>query len=195
MRLHLFYDGTGLRDYASVGSGAKVVPGLTSETYSIQQPYISWTPWKRDPALQGFPPEVALFADMHVGSCWPMRGWSGSLGIALARPAVVTSFAIDHIPQQLTFRVDIAPRSGQLWGAATVLPTTSHDFAKTLLVYLGDFAFDIHSGDPCQVYNVSENILRQLGDRRFVIAVLVIGNNWGNDDFTCLYRVRIHSDN
>ncbi|KAH9856394.1 hypothetical protein C2E23DRAFT_866352 [Lenzites betulinus] len=219
---HMYYDGTGLRDFASVMSGGRVVPELTSETCTVEHPGTPW--YKRwgvrdniaSAPLAGLPPEFAIYPDTHVGSCWPMKGSRGSLGVALAQPTIVTSFTVDHIPRRMTFRYQSAPRSGQLWGlaedslpevenatltlanASTVLsntpPVRNSRYAYSSLVLLGSFYFDIDSGEPFRTYNVSDDVLKQLGGTRFSIVVFVIGENWGNDEFTCLYRVRVHSD-
>ncbi|KAI0350471.1 hypothetical protein OH77DRAFT_1412913 [Trametes cingulata] len=197
VRLHLFYNGTGLRDYACIGAGARILSGLTSPTYTVQQrpsyTYKFWTYnfWRRHrtrrPALQSFGPEVAIFADMHLGSCWPMKGRTGSLGIALARPAVVTSFVIEHIPQQMSFRIDSAPRSGQLWGLTEIPlhPEEEELIRRGLLV-----------SNATSVLPTPSHIPKSQLDQMLLIhlTVLVIKENWGHSEFTCLYRVRIHSD-
>ncbi|KAL1941399.1 hypothetical protein VTO73DRAFT_7216 [Trametes versicolor] len=123
---YLFYDGTGLRDLASAVSGGRVIPELTSETCAIEQPglkapwYKRWSGQREETgaavALVGLPPEFAIYPDTQVGSCWPMKGRSGSLGLALIQPAIVTSFTVDHAPRPMTFRYQSALRSGELWG-------------------------------------------------------------------------------
>lgn len=230
---YLFYDGTGLRDLASAVSGGRVIPELTSETCAIEQPglkapwYKRWSGQREETgaavALVGLPPEFAIYPDTQVGSCWPMKGRSGSLGLALIQPAIVTSFTVDHAPRPMTFRYQSALRSGELWGlieepfregprssvsgteeltlmdASTVLlPDTPRvqgsRYAHSQLVRLASFTFDVDSGPPFQTFNVSEDTLEQLGRIRFSTVVFVVRENWGNDAFTCIYRVRVHSD-
>lgn len=224
LHLYLFYDGTGLLDYASFGSGARVVPELTSETYAMAGPTIPWyRRWgqsERSADLAGLPPEFAIISDTHVGSCWPMKGRRGSLGISLARPAVVTSFTIDHVPRGMSLQYQTAPREGDLWGlleasslpdptysasatlvfspSASIVPDTSRlhnsPYEHSQFAHLGSFAFDVGSGRPFQTFNVSQEVREQLGGIRFGTVVFVIKENWGSEDFTCLYRLRIHSD-
>ncbi len=224
LQQHLFYDGTGLRDFASVMSGGRVVPELTSETCTIKQsgktPWYKPWGWRGGPSptpLVGLPPEFAIYPDTRVGNCWPMKGHSGSLGLSLARPTVVTSFTVDHVPKSMAFRFQCAPRSGELWGlleegsqlgsgenltvtdaSKVLLPQTPRvrgsRYARSPLVSLGTFDFDIHAGRPFQTYNISDNVLAQLGNTQFGVVVFNIRENWGDDDLTCLYRLRVHSD-
>ncbi|EIW56990.1 uncharacterized protein TRAVEDRAFT_126928 [Trametes versicolor FP-101664 SS1] len=223
LHLHLYHDGTGLVDYASIGSGARIIPKLTSDTYSDERTvswYGRWRKRETSADLVGLPPEFAIIPNTHVGSCWPMKGRQGSLGISLARPTTITSFTIDHVPRDMSLRYQIAPREGDLWGlldelpppglhisnltilalskSSSVFPDTSRirrsRFAQSHLTHLGSFAFDMSSGRPFQTYNISKDTLELLGDTKFKIVVLAIKENWGSDDLTCLYRIRIHSD-
>lgn len=224
MQQHLFLDGTGLRDFASILSGGRVVSELTSETCTVKQPGKApwYKPWGRrnrpsPTPLVGLPPEFAIYPDTHVGNCWPMKGHSGSLGLSLTHPTVVTSFTVDHVPKSMTFRFQCAPRRGELWGlleegfqlhesgnltvadaSKVLLPQTprvrNSRYARSSFVSLGHFEFDIHAGRPFQTYNILDNVLAQLGDMQFGVVVFIIRENWGDDDLTCLYRLRIHSD-
>jgi len=68
-------------------------------------------------------------------------------------------------------------------------------YPKTLPKYpeyvrLANFIYDIHSPHNVQTYPVMPE-MRELGID-FGIVVLRVLNNWGRDDFTCLYRFRVH---
>ena len=68
-------------------------------------------------------------------------------------------------------------------------------YPKTLPKYpeyirLTNFTYDIHSPNNVQTFSVLREI-RELGVD-FGIVVLRTLNNWGRDDFTCLYRFRVH---
>ena len=68
-------------------------------------------------------------------------------------------------------------------------------YPKTLPRYpeyirLANFTYDIHSPNNVQTFPVMPEI-RELGID-FGIVVLRVLNNWGRDDFTCLYRFRAH---
>ena len=69
------------------------------------------------------------------------------------------------------------------------------DYPKTLpkhpeYIRLANFTYNIHSPNNVQTFPVMPEI-RELGID-FGIVVLRVLNNWGRDDFTCLYRFRVH---
>ena len=69
------------------------------------------------------------------------------------------------------------------------------DYPKTLpkhpeYIRLANFKYNIHSPNNVQTFPVMPEI-RELGID-FGIVVLRVLNNWGRDDFTCLYRFRVH---
>ena len=69
------------------------------------------------------------------------------------------------------------------------------DYPKTLpkhseYIRLANFTYNIHSPNNVQTFPVLPEI-RELGID-FGIVVLRVLNNWGRDDFTCLYRFRVH---
>ena len=69
------------------------------------------------------------------------------------------------------------------------------DYPKTLPKYpeyirLANFTYNIYSTNNVQTFPVMPEI-RELGID-FGIVVLRVLNNWGRDDFTCLYRFRVH---
>jgi len=59
-------------------------------------------------------------------------------------------------------------------------------------VRLSSFTYDIHSPANIQTYPVAENV-RDLGID-FGLVVLFVKNNWGRQEFTCLYRLRVHGE-
>lgn len=220
---HLYHDGTGRVDYASWGAGGRIIRELTSDTYGDA---VYPTPWYRrwfvgpsDRLTSYRPPEYAIDPDTHLGSCWPMRGRNGTLGITLAHPVMIDSFTIDHVPRRMAINPHSAPRSGELWGAlqrgekldslalrapelqisnfwsffsestsqSHTRPFDSHGF-----VLLGTFTrqFDHHL--PFQTFHIPRNVTAVLGDTVFTVVVVVIRENWGENDYTCLYRVRVH---
>lgn len=63
-----------------------------------------------------------------------------------------------------------------------------YDFVK-----LGTFTYDWGNHIPFQTFHVPAETADILGDLRFDTVLLAILDNWGSEDFTCLYRVRIHS--
>ncbi|KAI0349697.1 hypothetical protein OH77DRAFT_1525475 [Trametes cingulata] len=216
LQRHLYLDGTAALDYASIGAGGRIVSELTSASRTPNQ----GTSWRilsmfnlGRPAVIPPPPELALMPEARLGVCWPMKGRTGSLGISLSRPVAVTSFTIDHIPMPMTLIPEVAPRSGELWGhledAAVLLQSNITDiltargsdldivqdrnspYLTSQFLRLGTFDFDVHGGYPFKTFDVHGDI-KALG-LTFGTVVLIIKDNWGNTDCTCLYRVRVHS--
>lgn len=55
---------------------------------------------------------------------------------------------------------------------------------------LAQFTYDIHAPNHIQTFPVPQEV-RDIGSD-FGIVVLIIKNNWGEEDYTCLYRMRVH---
>ena len=59
-------------------------------------------------------------------------------------------------------------------------------------VRVAKFLYDVHSTRNVQTFPVDSEV-RALGID-FGVVVLVIKNNWGRPEYTCLYRFRVHGD-
>jgi SUN domain-containing protein 1/2 len=59
-------------------------------------------------------------------------------------------------------------------------------------IRVANFLFDVHSTKNIQTFPVDSEV-RALGVD-FGVVVLVIKNNWGRSEYTCLYRFRVHGD-
>ncbi|KAK7690903.1 hypothetical protein QCA50_006005 [Cerrena zonata] len=57
-------------------------------------------------------------------------------------------------------------------------------------IRLANFTYDIHASKHVQTFPVRQEIA-ELGID-FGVVVLLVKSNWGRDEFTCLYRVRVH---
>lgn len=55
---------------------------------------------------------------------------------------------------------------------------------------LAQISYDIHASNHIQTFSIP-NEIQELG-ADFGIVVLIIKNNWGEEDYTCLYRMRVH---
>ncbi|KAI0694241.1 UNC-like C-terminal-domain-containing protein, partial [Cerioporus squamosus] len=169
-------DSVGEPDFALWSAGASVVRELTSRTYTLDVPL--WARLWRTPEISPRPPELALTPELQAGCCWPMKGQRGSLGIKLAQEIIPRAITIDHVPRQLAYRNDTAPRLIDVWGP---LPS---------FVLLGQIVYDIHGRNPVQTFSLfsDANALKLVVDT----LLLVFKENWGYDAYTCIYRVRVH---
>ena len=220
-------------DFALHSAGARPIPHLTSYTLEMRPTtfrgrVIGWmTGHGRE---VGRSPITALHQDIHSGLCWPMSGDSGQLGVALASPALISDFTIDHVAREVAFDVRTAPQDMEVWGfvegkenlakvmswkaerAAQRAEQQQHAedqgvpfedapdediYPPTLprdepFIRLASFTYDIDSPSNIQTFPIRQEI-RELGVD-FGIVVLVIKNNWGKKEYTCLYRFRVHGE-
>jgi len=59
-------------------------------------------------------------------------------------------------------------------------------------VRLASFTYDVHAPQNIQTFSVRDEV-RALGID-FGVVSLVVKNNWGRDEFTCIYRFRAHGE-
>ncbi|KAI0370431.1 hypothetical protein BV20DRAFT_995225 [Pilatotrama ljubarskyi] len=214
-----YYDGVGMFDYASLPAGGRVVHELTSGTHAFHKYawYQRWLPWS-SPATDAYPPEYGITPETQYASCWPMNGRTGALGISLSTPISIGYFTIDHVPRNMTLHHDTAPRTGELWGLlddndtdlatmttlttstlSDVMKKTGSDaprsgrFTTSPWVLLGSFTYDMLADRPDQTFCVPTDVIRALGPTKMGTVILSIQDNWGSEDYTCLYRIRVHA--
>ncbi|CBY12057.1 unnamed protein product [Oikopleura dioica] len=171
-------DKTGMADYALESAGAEVIDKWT--TPGIPTGNALMKIWNLPIFYHTMSPRLALQPNVHPGNCFAFAGQSGSLTVKLARPIYPTNFTIEHIPKALSFGdVSSAPQNVTL---ETVNPITG----KGSLI--GSSVFNI-DGIPVQTFrtSISESLLKPTQFIR-----LRINSNWGNPNFTCLYRLRVH---
>ncbi|KAG6332918.1 hypothetical protein ID866_6171 [Astraeus odoratus] len=220
-------------DFALHSAGARPIPHLTSYTLEMRPTtfrgrVLSWmTGHGRE---VGRSPITALHQDTHSGMCWPMSGDSGQLGVALASPALISDFTIDHLAKEVAFDLRTAPRDMEVWGlvegkenlekvmswkaeqvtqqaerrkdaeeaGVPFEDETPEEVYPPMLpkgepyIRLASFTYDATSPSNIQTFPIRSEI-RELGVD-FGIVVLVIKNNWGREEYTCLYRFRVHGE-
>ena len=59
-------------------------------------------------------------------------------------------------------------------------------------IRIANFTYDIHAPEYIQTFPVREEIKELEID--FGLVVLLVKSNWGKDEFTCLYRLRVHGE-
>lgn len=223
MDLYLRLDSVGAADYAMWSAGAYVIGGLTSPTYTTYSLRARWSIFAERSALQWKPPELALSPERHLGYCWAMAGARGTLGVALARTIVPQAVTVDHVAKPLLLQHTSAPKNVEFWvlpeprrdpaprywakveesmtiaTIAELLDTASalrrYKAAarfRTPFVLLANFTYDVHSSQPTQTFGFPP----ELNDMQLTTNTVLfrIRSNWGNDAYTCVYRVRVHGD-
>ncbi|KAG0057564.1 hypothetical protein BGZ83_008146 [Gryganskiella cystojenkinii] len=115
-------DGTAKPDFALYSAGGRVLPHLTTASFSQPRQKLTllgrWGgqflvphPKVREPRV----PEKAIQPGMHAGECWAMQGDHGQLGIRLSRTIVVTEITLEHVDRRVSLDVGSAPRQVEIW--------------------------------------------------------------------------------
>lgn len=220
-------------DYAMYYAGGRVIPALTTPTYSLQPRGMlsyAWGALTGRSILEGRPPVTALHPDLSVGNCWPIRGSKGQLAVMLSRSVIITEFTIDHAAKEVAYDVRPAPKKMEVWGlvegkenikkvadyrlrreqrhedlVATALregrhaPPREDAYPESLpeslpesesFIRLAQFTYDIRKNNHIQTFSVPQEI-QDLGVD-IGIVVMFIQSNWGEPEWTCLYRFRVH---
>ncbi|XP_061121111.1 LOW QUALITY PROTEIN: SUN domain-containing protein 2-like [Syngnathus typhle] len=177
--LRLFsYDRTGLADYALESGGGSILSTRCSETYETKAALLS---------LFGVPlwyfsqsPRVVIQPNVHPGNCWAFRGSAGFLVIRLSMSILPTAFSLEHIPKALapSGTLRSAPRDFQVYGL--------DDASQERGTLLGSYTYQ-EDGEAVQTYHVTEE-----NDRAFQIIEVQVLSNWGHQEYTCMYRFRVH---
>lgn len=207
-----------LADYASHAGGAYVDPERTSATY---ERHPSNTLLRLFHQIAGMnskipKPKVVVSSQPRLpGTCWPFAGKIGTLGLILREPIYVSGMTLEHIEWDNAFIKSATPKTINLWvkvdevdkyyhelvrAAARALatttggvqaPTTMAIFHEYVLVGTFEYQFE-PSCSPEQTWTVPVD-LRSMNISSERVAV-VVSDNYGNSDYTCMYRVRIHGE-
>ncbi|KAJ7440102.1 hypothetical protein B0H11DRAFT_2253262 [Mycena galericulata] len=202
-------------DFALHSSGAAVIPSLTSPTYALRRSTLHGRIWgyiTGNGVLGGRPPVTALHYDIHDGHCWPFAGSQGQLGVVLSAPVYIEDITIDHVAAAVAVNGRTsAPRDMEIWAMvegqdnvaklkawrAENTQRRDHEPARPKMlptfpeyIRIASFQYNIHSPNSIQTFPVDAEI-KGLGID-FGVVVLMVKSNWGMDEYTCLYRVRVH---
>uniref|UniRef100_A0A8B9JJC0 Si:dkey-92f12.2 n=1 Tax=Astyanax mexicanus TaxID=7994 RepID=A0A8B9JJC0_ASTMX len=170
-------DGTGMADYALESSGACVINSRCSESYHGQIACFS---------IFGIPlfyytnsPRTVIQPELYPGKCWAFRGSEGFLTISLSSPVKITHVTLEHLPRVLspTGHINSAPKDFAVYGM-----TDENEGGKLL----GRFTYD-QEGEPIQTFKIPVS-----ANEVYWLVELRILSNWGNPEYTCIYRFRVH---
>ncbi|KAI7883764.1 hypothetical protein K492DRAFT_192324 [Lichtheimia hyalospora FSU 10163] len=185
-----------LPDHAlTFGGGSRVLMELTSPTFGLDDEKEIPPIFMKPITVSGKPHPVAALTDYrHAGTCWLMAGKQGSLGVRMRQPVSVKAISIDYMDYAQFISRSSAPADFEVWG----LTHKDRGFWEYLWhslvspeenngkVYLGKFQYDINKGTPVQTFKI------QHSSPPIKDIVFRFLNNWGHDEYTCIYRVRVH---
>ncbi|KIJ39805.1 hypothetical protein M422DRAFT_257402 [Sphaerobolus stellatus SS14] len=169
--------------------GSQIIINFTSRTYRSGSPYVKISD-----------PVSILCTSGRQEGLWAFMGSQGFVGIRLNRMTKITGFTIEHIPSKMF----AAPRQMEVWGLLEgqwreriqQLPmyiSSPTGFPASVVfqpsIRLANFTYDIYD-NLVQSYRIDTRFVDS--DVKFSKLLLVVNNNWGETDFTCIYRLRIH---
>jgi SUN domain-containing protein 1/2 len=127
-------------------------------------------------------PNVILIPGTTPGNCWPMQGRNGWISIALSRPIIVQSISIEHTSPHIAPNFESAPREMSVFGIS--------DNIEQDQVFLGTFEYE--RPGPSNPSTVQTFDIDNQARRVYRGVNLTIVSNYGDENYTCVYRVRIH---
>jgi len=170
-------DKTGIVDFASEYAGGEVVSTGCTESYDMKGASYKifgvpiWSPMNT--------PRIVIQPSSSPGQCWYFRNNKGSLVIKLSRKIIPSNFSYEHIPirNAIDGHINSAPKLFEVRGLNNANAEDNW--------LLGEFEYD-NSGEPLQYFKFENT------DRPIEYVEFNILNNHGNEEFTCLYRIRVH---
>ena len=162
--------------YTRVLSLAKELPGFAGGALTFAlgtKVHHRASQWLLEPTAQGS--EVP-------GHCLALRGSTGFVDVRLRSRVRVDAVSIEHIPRAIAYDTRSAPREFKLTGWLLEGREPSGEMCR-----FGEHTYDMAPGSsPIQVFDVDcqeVDVLR-----------LQLLSNHGHEDFTCIYRLRVHGE-
>uniref|UniRef100_A0A8C5H2Q1 SUN domain-containing protein 1-like n=1 Tax=Gouania willdenowi TaxID=441366 RepID=A0A8C5H2Q1_GOUWI len=164
-------------DFALESQGGSVISSRCSETYS-RSAFLTFFGFRLMYPSDGPRTVIQDHPVLQPGKCWAFYGGQGTLLISLSHPVSITHVTLDHVPRYNTptGHIDSAPKDFEVFGM------NNENEAGTLL---GRFTYD-QNGEPTQTFE-----LPSPSDIHHFVKLRVL-TNWGQDEYTCLYRFRVH---
>nr|XP_025037863.1 SUN domain-containing protein 3-like isoform X2 [Pelodiscus sinensis] len=173
----VYEDRVQMPDWAQKSIGATIDTDRTSKSYELGKTegccFSSWF------FSSANPPDIILQPDVHPGNCWAFQGSQGQVVIRLPEKIYPTAVTIQHISKAISPSGDVtsAPKDFAVCGL-------NEETGKETL--LGTFIYD--SGkESIQTFQLEGEL-----SKSFVYIKFNVLSNWGNAEYTCVYRVRVH---
>ncbi|GJQ72169.1 putative Sad1 / UNC-like C-terminal [Trypoxylus dichotomus] len=166
-------DKLGMIDYALESAGGKIIS--TPDTI----PYPASVSWDFG-YFRLFTPSLAtqiIQAGNLPGQCFAFHGKKGKIRIRLAEKIQVTSVTLEHSPFRLLSDFTSCPRSFAVLGVEKP--------EDEMGIELGQFVFQNHTS--LQNFNIEKK-----QNQEFQYIDLFILDNYGKEEYTCVYRFRVH---
>ncbi|CAG8672054.1 11065_t:CDS:2 [Ambispora leptoticha] len=182
--------GSSRPDFALSTVGARIIPHLTSLSYSVSpqswtRKIISYISWRNN--IVDNAPMITIAPGIYDGLCWSFAGQKGVLAVRLAKNAHINAITYEHISKEVAVRDEVspAPKDFEVWG----LPENGLELSvEDFTIFLGRFTYNVKESAPRQIFNT---VTSEVPIRAVLFKIM---NNWGNSKFTRVYRFRVHGD-
>ncbi|KAF7989601.1 hypothetical protein HCN44_008275 [Aphidius gifuensis] len=126
-----------------------------------------------------FTPRKIIQPWREPGECWAFKGAKGNVEIELVHLVYLQSVTLEHISKSvsLTGTINSAPREFRILGKI-----------DDKYVVLGVFSYD-DEGTSSQNFPLKNQIAESTPIKIVMLQVL---SNYGNPDYTCVYRLKVH---
>ncbi|KAI3388000.1 hypothetical protein SNEBB_008515 [Seison nebaliae] len=197
-------DKTGLPDLAMSTSGGQVIQH--SQSYKGQGgKLLNFITNGQSTELRSV--QTILQPNSMPGDCWAMNGDQGFVVIKLPLKSIIKSISIEHIPISVALEGQIisALRTFQVFayeefftGTSSLLHSPQHSNEETKEYFLGEFEYQINTLEYIQFFDIqlpielSNENKKGMESPLFQYIKVKILSNYGNERFTCIYRVRVH---
>jgi len=198
-------DRIGMVDYAFYSSGGRVIMPMTTqisrsdldkfyldhqqvpkaqEKKGIINRFLNVFVKKSDTPIDLFPdPTNVIKQSLQPGDCWAFLGHKGQVTIKLSKPIRISHITIDHTHRLISHQMNSAPKQFNVWGWRLDLEGKS--LINQTLIAEG-------------MYNTEKNQIQTFpakpSNEIYSFVTLEILTNYGNPDYTCVYRFRVHSE-
>ncbi|KAL0279302.1 UNVERIFIED_CONTAM: hypothetical protein PYX00_000895 [Menopon gallinae] len=129
-------------------------------------------------------PSSILQTWKEPGECWSFKGSRGRVQIELSDRIHITGVTLEHIPRPLASPANIhsAPRTFSIIGIDDL-----DDYSFTSRIDLGTYEYQlIDQNVQTFLFTKDDSMLP------FKIIEINIESNHGNEDYTCVYKLRVH---
>ncbi|XP_070592974.1 SUN domain-containing protein 3-like [Erythrolamprus reginae] len=171
----IFEDDIQKADWAQKSIGATIDKDRTSKSFDFLHQENCWFPF----ISSANPPETILQPDVYPGNCWAFSGSEGQVVIKLPEKVRLTAITAQHISKAIAFSEGI---TGAL---KDFLVYGLNDETKEEIL-LGTFMYDTEK-ELIQTFQ-----LKNEQEKAFQYGKIKVESNWGNPEYTCIYRIRVH---
>ncbi|KAK4874469.1 hypothetical protein RN001_013829, partial [Aquatica leii] len=116
------------------------------------------------------------------GQCFAFKGPTGRIRFQLMHLVYITAVTLEHTHRNLVIDTTSAPKDFRVYGLDNAKSTIGHD--------LGLYEYKLE-GNPTQTFTIKNKDISNVSYKHVELQIL---SNYGNPQYTCLYRFRVHGD-